>query len=637
MFSSEGDVKAGLIPEPRDGAHTIAIALGEHNRQFGKIAIASEVPITPESLEALHAFARAASRTLAAHETLAPPQISDSRIIARLSRAEALERVVRILRDTQSVEEVLLVFVIAVSHELPIDGSVYSIEEGALVRRSSRTRVPNDPAPAEKFPLEPIAHFLEIDEPTEGFELPKEARAAFFGNHGGIMVPLRVEGALWGALMISVDEADGSPHSLQARDDELDDLSFCRTLGSHLELALANAHAFERELTRAQERATLAEAARTILSYTTLHPLAEVMCRLAATLVHADTACAVRVEGDRLKTLGSYGEGVEELMDLLVAKRTKDEEQNAVRNERRWIRVEEGPGHAIVPLVRRPGEPGEKETVDAYLIVGRATKDRFARDSLRLLLELGALFASALRNLELYEATTRANSMLRESSEFKDDLIAMLAHDFKGPLTVMLGYCELLLETSTDHREEIQTIFSQTRRLVHLSEDALMLAQTQADGFSLARTTLDFNRFVMESLDSILRTNDRVKLRAALGPIPVSLDPQRFRHVIDNLISNALKYSEKEIEVLVRKDDTRAILQVTDRGIGIPAGEQPTIFARFGRATNARSKGVIGSGVGLYVSRKIVEVHRGEIHVLSKENEGATFTVSLPILIQEDD
>jgi signal transduction histidine kinase len=253
------------------------------------------------------------------------------------------------------------------------------------------------------------------------------------------------------------------------------------------------------------------------------------------------------------------------------------------------------------------------------------------------LLELGALFASALRNLELYEATSRANSALRESSEFKDDLIAMLAHDFKGPLTVMLGYCELLLEVADEHREEIQTIFSQTRRLVHLSEDALMLAQTQADGFSLARTTLDFNRFVMESLDSILRTNERVRLTPADDAISVSLDPQRFRHVIDNLISNALKYSEKEINVLVRKEGDRAILQVTDHGIGIPTGEQPTIFARFGRATNARSKGVIGSGVGLYVSRKIVEVHRGEIHVQSRENEGATFIVSLPLLVRDEE
>ena len=303
---------------------------------------------------------------------------------------------------------------------------------------------------------------MEVDEPTEASELSQETREAFFGNHGGVVIPLRVEGALWGALMISIDEADGSPHSAeprQARETGLDDLSFCRTLASHLELALANAHAFERELTRAQERATLAEAARTILSYTTLHPLADVMCRLAATLVHADNACAVRVEGDRLKTIGSFGDGIEELSELLAAKRIKDDEQNAVTNDRRWIRVEEGPGHAIVPLVRRPGEPGERETVDAYLIVGRATKERFARDSLRLLLELGALFASALRNLELYETTSRANSALRESSEFKDDLIAMLAHDFKGPLTVMLGYCELLLEVADEHREEIRDDF----------------------------------------------------------------------------------------------------------------------------------------------------------------------------------
>ncbi len=248
-----------------------------------------------------------------------------------------------------------------------------------------------------------------------------------------------------------------------------------------------------------------------------------------------------------------------------------------------------------------------------------------------MLQELGALLALALRNIELYEATSRANDALQESSEFKDDLLAMLAHDFKGPLTVILGYCELLGESDREHQEEIETIHAQTQRLVRLSDDALVLAQTQSEGFSLARTVLDLGSFVAECADASAPNNPRLVVDVPPEPIPVELDPQRFRHVIDNLISNALKYSSDEARVSVRSEGSRAIIEVTDRGIGIPVDELGSIFTRFGRASNARRKGVAGSGIGLYVARKIVEVHRGALTVRSRENEGSTFIVSLPL------
>ncbi len=246
--------------------------------------------------------------------------------------------------------------------------------------------------------------------------------------------------------------------------------------------------------------------------------------------------------------------------------------------------------------------------------------------------ELGALLALALRNLELYEAMSLANRALQESSEFKDDLLAMLAHDFKGPLTVILGYCELLMETTTESREEIETVYSQTNRLVRLSDDALVLAQTQAEGFSLARTTVDLGSFVAECVEATAPNNPRLSVEIAPEQIVVDLDPHRFRHVIDNLVSNALKYSTDAVHVRVRPVEDRVTIEVVDRGIGIPKAELANLFTRFGRASNARDKGIAGSGIGLYVARKIIEVHGGSIAVESRENEGSTFVVTLPRL-----
>ena len=567
-----------------------------------------------------------ALRSLAFHVGLA---LSNARLYgrerARRSQAESLERVVRILRDTQYVDEVLLVFVVTVSHELPVDCAAYAIEGDTLTRRALRTREPRSSEPQVSIDRAQLEPFLAVDEPSDSALLPRTARAALFDGREGVIVPLRLDGALWGIFVVRAADVglDWTPEERS---------TFFRTLGSHLEIALANAHAYERELRRAQERETLAEAARTILSHTSIGPLADVLCRLASSLVHADRACVLRWNYDRYETVGSFGTGIE----AMVAASGFEVSQRAERfaalatEERRLQRFIDGPGYVVIPLTYTAADGGE--TIDAFLLVGRGTDSRFARDELRLLQEVGALLALALRNLELYEGMSRANRALQESSAFKDDLLAMLAHDFKGPLTVIIGYCDLLLELGDENREELQTIQGQTKRLVRLSEDALVLAQTQAEGFSLARMHLDLGEFVTECTDERAPTNARLIVDVPRESVPVELDPQRFRHVIDNLVSNGLKYSSGPVRVAVRAEDGHAVLEVSDRGIGIPAGELAALFTRFGRASNARNAGIEGSGIGLYVTRKIVEVHRGTISVRSKENEGSTFTVLLPLV-----
>jgi signal transduction histidine kinase len=581
------------------------------------------------SFDRTHAFDDAdvaAVRSLAFHVGLA---LSNARLYererARRTQAESLERVVRILRDTQYVDEVLLVFVVTVSHELPVDCAAYTLEGDALVRRAVRVREQRSSAFEERIERHYLEPFLAVDEPSDAMLLPRIVRGALFEGRGGVIVPLRLDGNLWGMLVVRAAEAE-----LEWSPDER--ATFFRTLGSHLEIALSNAHAYERELRRAQERETLAEAARGILSHRSLGPLAAVMCRLAATLVHADSACVLSWDGESYIRAGFYGDGIDELIFVSgfdIAHRV-ERLSGMGSDERRVQRFIDGPGYVVIPLSRTSADE-QGDTVDAFLLVGNADGERFGREDLRLLQELGALLALALRNIELYEAMVRANRALQESSEFKDDLLAMLAHDFKGPLTVILGYCELLLDREEPHREEVETVYAQTQRLVRLSDDALVLAQTQSEGFSLARTIVDLGAFVTECVEATAPNNARIQVEVPSEVVPVELDPQRFRHVIDNLVSNALKYSSDEACVTVRTEGKRAIIEVRDRGIGVPPDELSTLFTRFGRASNARRKGIAGSGIGLYVARKIVEVHRGTLTVRSKENEGSTFTVTLPL------
>ncbi len=582
------------------------------------------------SFDRPHAFDDAdvtALRSLAFHVGLA---LSNARLYererARRKQAESLERVVRILRDTQYVDEVLLVFVVTVSHELPVDCAAYRLDGDVMVRRALRVREQHSPVFEERIERQYLEPFFGVDEPSDAALLPRAVRGALFQGRSGVVVPLRLDGALWGMLAVRGTPDAELPWSADER------MTFFRTLGSHLEIALANAQAYERELRRVQERETLAEAARAILSHRALGPLATSMCRLAATLVHGSTACVLNWHGTSYVRAGSYGEDV----DDLIAESGFDTAHRIERSgtiggeERRVQRFIDGPGYVVVPL-SRPAAETDSETIDAFLLVHKPGGERFGRDELRLLQELGALLALAQRNIELYEAVVRTNDALQESSEFKDDLLAMLAHDFKGPLTVISGYCELLLESDREHQDEIETVNAQTQRLIRLSEDALVLAQTQSEGFSLARTTVDLGEFVKECVEATAPNNPRLAVSLPKKQLRVELDPQRFRYVIDNLISNALKYSDGKARVTVREEKRRAVIDVADRGIGIPADELPALFTRFGRASNARSRGIAGSGIGLYVAKKVVDVHRGTLTVQSKENEGSTFTVSLPI------
>ncbi len=567
-----------------------------------------------------------ALRLLAFHVGLA---LSNTRLYererARRRQAETLERVVRILRDTQYVDEVLLVFVVTVSHELAVDCAAYGAEEERLERRAVRLRETSGFTPEASVLRAGLESLLSLEDPSDAGLLPADARRALFGDAGGVLVPLRTEARLWGAFVVRSDSGLAE-WALEDR------ATFFRTLGSHLEIALTNAHAYERELRRAQERETLAEAARTILSHTALQPLADVMCRFAAALVHADRTCVLRWDGTSYERVGAYGQDIERTLAASgfdLKRRAQRPAATASAEERRVQRLTDGPGYVVIPLSRTASDLSG-DTIDAFLIVGSNRPTRFARDDLRLLQELGALLALALRNLDLYEAMERANRALHESNEFKDDLLAMLAHDFKGPLTVILGYCELLLEAEHEG-DEVKRIFEQTNRLVRLSEDALILAQTQSEGFSLARSIVDLGAFVERCVRTIARESARITLELPAQPLTVSCDGNRFRHVIDNIVQNALKYSEGAVRVAVYAEGDEARIDVTDRGIGIPNDELTALFTRFGRASNARRRGIAGSGVGLYISKKIVDAHRGTVSVRSIEHEGTTFTVALPL------
>jgi signal transduction histidine kinase len=514
--------------------------------------------------------------------------------VERRRRSENLERTMLALRDAREAHDVLAIVARGLGRDFRRPCIAYEL----------RARSFRPIASSEGVPERPIISASEID--LEALRLHVIQRR---GTDD--LLSIASDGQLR-ALFVLERATDPLPE---------DDMKYLRAVAAHVALALANALAFDQLRRYAAEGAALADAAHTILGFTELGPLAKSLCGLALRLAHADRACIYEHRRDELARIAFAALNEEHGPPERVPLGDFDTS--------RALADAFGSAPLIVTRLRLPGKD---KTIDhnGLLVVSRTVP--FERPELRVIERLKALAALAMRNVDLYEQTTSANRALEESNAFKDDLMAMFAHDFKGPLTVISGFSELLFEVEDPQvRRSAETIIEQTRRLARLSDDALALAATQSAGFSLRRMPEDLVEFVRGAVAPLDREG-RVVVEAPEEPIILAFDRGRLRHVIDNVVGNALKYSTGQVDIKLIENDDDAHVEVRDRGIGIPASDLQKIFSRYGRGSNVRSRGIAGSGVGLYIAKKIVEVHQGRIDVSSVENEGSTFSIVLPFV-----
>ena len=234
----------------------------------------------------------------------------------------------------------------------------------------------------------------------------------------------------------------------------------------------------------------------------------------------------------------------------------------------------------------------------------------------------------------------KQNDQLRELDRLKDEFVSLVSHELRTPLTSIRGYVELLLEEEgqldDDQRRFLEIVNRNSERLLTLVADLLFLAQIDAGKPAIELASVDMNRIVEECVEASSPVADSkgIDLRLQARRLPkLAGDQARLAQVLDNLVSNALKFTPSggSVEVRLRAEDGLAVLEVEDTGLGVPEEEQERLFERFFRSSSAMESAIPGTGLGLTITKAIVERHGGTIEVESAANAGTTARVRLPL------
>jgi PAS domain S-box-containing protein len=239
------------------------------------------------------------------------------------------------------------------------------------------------------------------------------------------------------------------------------------------------------------------------------------------------------------------------------------------------------------------------------------------------------------------EQLAQQNARLVELDHMKDEFVALVSHELRTPLTSIVGYLELVLDgeagpvTSTQERF-LHTIDRNARALSTIVGDLLFLASLDAGKLKLHTAEVDLEQLLSDAVDGCcpLATSRGIAVTVEADQVPaVQGDGTRLAQLADNLLTNAIKFTPDggHVDVRAREDGRRAIIEISDSGIGIPADEIPRLFTRFYRASTATQQHISGTGLGLAVVKSIVDAHHGAIEVDSSPGVGTTMRVQLPV------
>jgi len=398
----------------------------------------------------------------------------------------------------------------------------------------------------------------------------------------------------------------------------------------------------EAEATASKLRRVQSVTESTLPELTLRQMLDRLLTRLRAAL-HADSATVLLIEpgGQELVPVAAVGfeqevdAGVRIPLGRGVVGRIASSDHGMIFNDVNAVEA------LTLPTCTRPsslvGAPLKiEDTVIGVIHVGSSTPRTFTEENLDLIGLVAQRAALAIERARLHENERAARAAAEQANRAKDEFLAMLAHELRNPLGAIASAMHLLEHFGADTPRAAQAreiMDRQLKHLVRLMDDLLDVARVTRGRIELRRQPLDLAESVKASVQALSERLSSHNVKVDLEPVWVDADATRVEQILSNLLGNAIEYTPAggEIRVSVRAEGGDAVLRVEDSGAGIPAELLPRVFDLFVQDKRALDRSGGGLGIGLTLTRRLVELHQGTVAAASPgPGAGSVFTVRLP-------
>jgi signal transduction histidine kinase len=469
-----------------------------------------------------------------------------------------------------------------------------------------------------------------------------------------VVVPLQIHEQLHGLLVCITDKRN--------RAYTPEDLRLFQELGQRASLAIENAHLYETE----QQARQIAEEARAQMNM-----LVEASDILSSSLKTDEISeQVINLIAQRLSDVCLLVVGDQEQIEHIAISQHPKISHIHLEEWHKQLRRDIADHNSMIGRVMSTGEPlaiDNRSTFDqsfavplselcsfqtflcvplllngnvigAFLLMDDEA-NHFSGSEVLVVEELARRTTMAFDNARLYGESQQA-------IRARDQFISIASHELKTPLTSLMGYISMLKrrlgssdQLSAADQKALRVIDAQASRLNNLISVLLDLSRHQQGRLSLSLNTIDLRVLTQQVVDEIEPTLNRHRLVLHLPDeaIWIEGDMLRLEQVFQNLIQNAIKYSPQGgvVDITLHQTRSCAEIAIRDQGIGIPSDSLPYLFTRFYRADNATSTQISGMGLGLFIVREIIHLHKGEVSVESTEGQGSCFRLKLPMVEQQ--